>query len=286
MASTFDSTASQQGSSTSVSSTKSATILKSDWTGLNPALIAKFYPLKRSSSGTGWQQSFDTRTISAADKFTVYDGYEVWAPATDGTSEITQNWHSPFEGAGAESKAPTLSSMLQSGSLSPTLQALAEKTGSGSTTDSVSSAVASAEGRVGITKLNSTQVFQGMPPVKISLTLHFRAIVDPISEVRDPISMLKQWAVPQYLASDGVIANAVQNGGNQPLVDTIFPSMAPQIIGMRYGDMTYQPMVIESISEPITNPRDSSGVSISCSIQIQLATLTAIDRRDIMSLYK
>lgn len=260
-----------------------ATILKSDWTGLNPNLLAKFYPLKRTSDG--WTQSNDVRQISAADNFTVDDDYEVWCPATDGQSEMSLNWHSPFEGAGAESRAPTISSMLQSGSLPPFVQAAGEKTGVTSAADSVSAALASAEGRAGITKLNSTQVFQGMPPVKLSMTLHFRALIDPVSEVKAPISMLKQWAVPQYLATDGVLANAIKSGGEESPVQTIFPSMVPQIIGMRYGDMTWEPLVIESISEPFTGPRDVDGVMISCSVNVTLATLTALDRRDIQRIY-
>ncbi|MDF0506598.1 hypothetical protein POK33_38250 [Burkholderia cenocepacia] len=260
-------------------------ILSSDWTGLNPALLAKFYALKRDAAGTGWEQSFDVRELSAKDKFSVYDGWEVWAPITDGTSEMTLNWHSPFEGAGAESKAPTISSMLQSGSLAPTIQALGEKAGAGDKASQAVNALSSAQGRVGITKLNSTQVFQGMPPVKLSITAHFRALIDPVSEVQIPISQLQQWAVPQYLADDGVIANAVKNGADQSILETVFPSLAPQIIGMKYGDRTYEPLVIESISEPITNPRSIDGVSISCSVTMTLATLTAIDRRDIQRMH-
>lgn len=258
-------------------------VLKSDWTGLNTVLLAKFYPLKRTSNG--WTQSADLRNISSTDNFTVDDGYEVWCPITDGQSEMSLNWHSPFEGAGVESKAPTISTMLQSGTLSPFVQAAGEKTGATSAADSISAALASAEGRAGITKLNSTQVFQGMPPIKLSMTLHFRALIDPVTEVKAPISMLKQWAVPQYLAADGVTANAVENGSKGNIVETVFPSMAPQIIGLRYGDMTYEPLVIESISDPITGPRSSDGVLISCSVNVTVATLTAIDRRDIQRIY-
>ncbi len=285
MASIFDSVSSSLTQPNAAAAASTARILKSDWTGLNQALLGKFYPLKRDTD-KGWVQSYDVRTISAADKFTVDDGYEVWAPITDASFELSLNWHSPFEGAGAESKAPTISSMLQSGSLSPALQAISEKTGQNSAANSAANALSNAEGRVGITKLNSTQVFQGMPPAKLSMTLLFRAVVDPIKEVQQPISMLEQWAVPQYLASDGVIANAVQNGANGSLLETVFPSVAPQILGFRYGDRTYEPMVIESISEPITTPRDVNGVSISASVQLTIATLAALDRRDIMKLYR
>lgn len=284
--SVFDAVSSSLTQPNAAAAASTARILKSDWTGLNQALLGKFYPLKRDTD-KGWVQSYDVRTISAADKFTVDDGYEVWAPITDASFELSLNWHSPFEGAGAESKAPTISSMLQAGALSPGIQAISERLSGGQSTDaSLARAVSVAEGRVGITKLNSTQVFQGMPPAKLSMTLLFRAVVDPVKEVQNPISMLEQWAAPQYLASDGVITNTLKNGGKQPVLETVFPSMAPQILGFRYGDRTYEPMVIESISEPITTPRNINGVSISASVQITLATLAALDRRDVMHLYR
>jgi hypothetical protein len=139
-------------------------------------------------------------------------------------------------------------------------------------------------GRTGITKLNSTQVFSGMPPVKINVTAHFRALRDPITEVEAPIQQLKEWAVPELLADDGVIANAIKNGANQSPLQTIFPSIAPQIIAMRYGNKTYMPLVIEGVSDPITNPLNANGAMISCSVQLTLCTLTAWDRRDIRKL--
>ena len=43
------------------------------------------------------------------------------------------------------------------------------------------------EGRTGITKLNSTQVFTGMPPVKIQVTALLRAWRDSASEVEAPL---------------------------------------------------------------------------------------------------
>ncbi|QQC63747.1 hypothetical protein [Paraburkholderia ginsengisoli] len=261
-------------------------ILGSLWTGLNPALLAKFYPLKRNNDG-GWSQSTDVRQISEADSYSVDDGFEVHAPITDGTSELSANWHSPFEGAGAESQAPTISAMLQSGSLTPEVQAFFGLKGDDAKAGSsgVQSLLKQAQGRTGITKLNSTQVFNGMPPVKLSMTLHFRALLDPISEVRDPIMQLKQWALPAYLSNDSVIAGALKNGAKQSPLETIFPSVAPQIIGMRYGDLNYQPLVIESVSDPLTVPRDSDGAMIACTVQITLGTLTALDRRDIQTIY-
>ncbi|MEM5427207.1 hypothetical protein [Cupriavidus oxalaticus] len=258
-------------------------VLTSQWGELSPHLIARFYPVRRMLDGSGWERSSGTREISAADTFVVDDDYEVWCPIMDGTSEMTLNWQSPFENTGPDSKAPTLSAMMQSGSLTPVAQAVLDGTGRDS---AAVAALQSATGRAGITKLNSTQVFSGMPPVKLSMTLHFRALIDPASEVRAPLAQLKEWALPQFLADDGFIANAVKNGGNQSISQTVFPSMTPQIIGMKYGDMTLQPLVIESLSEPITAPRSSDGVIIAESVQVTLATLTALDRRDVQRIYR
>ncbi|MFL9890214.1 hypothetical protein [Paraburkholderia sp. RL17-381-BIF-C] len=264
--------------------TPTAKILSSKWDGLNPNLIAKFYPVKRADNGNDWVQSFGTRTLSAADNFTVDDGYEVWTPITDGSQEMTLNWTSPFEGAGAESKVPTISAMLQSGVLSADVAALVTKFSKDGGEDAIK-LLRSATGRTGITKLNSTQVFSGMPPVKFSFTAHFRALIDPKSEVRDPITQLEQWAVPQYLADQGVIAGALQNGLKNLGLETIFPSVSPQLLAMKYGDQTILPIVIESISKPFTVPRSSKGEAINVAVQLTVATLTAIDRRDIAGFY-
>ncbi|TAM53820.1 MAG: hypothetical protein EPN57_08665 [Paraburkholderia sp.] len=265
-----------------------AKILSSKWEGLNPHLIAKFYPVKRTDSGNGWAQSFDTRTVSAADNFTVDEGFEVHCPITDGSQEMSLGWHSPFEGTGVEAKAATLSAMLQSGQLAPELQNILSRMPLGSAADagtSVGKLLRDATGRTGITKLNSTQVFSGMPPVKISFTAHFRALSDAYSEVRQPITQLEQWAVPQYLADQGVIAGALQNGLKQSPLETIYPSVAPQLLAMKYGDQTILPIVIESISKPITLPRSSQGEALAIAVQLTVATLTAVDRRDIAGFY-
>lgn len=269
------------------SSASDAKILTSLWDGINPKLIARFYPVTKMPDGSGWAQSHGQQTIS--DNYVVDDDVEVHCLISDGTSESQFNWQSPFENAGAESKAPVLSAMLQSGVANSALLALM----SGGLLDGAAQSLAEKSsntlreisGRTGITRLNSTQVYSGSPPVKMSMTLHFRALRDPIAEVRSPVSQLEEWAHPQFLADDGFIANAIKGGTRQSLINTIFPSKVPQILGMQYGDGTYMPVVIESISKPLTNPLSSDGVMLACSVQITLATLTSLDRRDIQKLY-
>jgi hypothetical protein len=270
-----------------LSGASSSRVLSSDWGGLSRALIAVFYPMKFVKGDDGWTQSRDVRSLVADDSYQVDDGYEVHCPITDGNFEMSMNWTSPFEGAGAESKAPTLSAMLQSGQLTKTVQAFIDTVGAGdnASAQSALSTIAQSTGRTGMTKLNSTQTFTGMPPAKLNATLHFRAVNDPLAEVRDPISMLEQWAVPQLLASESVLGNAASTKGSNGLVQTVYPSVVPQILGMRYGDMVLGPVVIESIGRPVTNPRTVEGLLTTCSVQVSISTLAALDRRDIRAMY-
>lgn len=269
--------------------TKQANVLGSDWTGLSPHLLARIYPVRKLADGSGWEQG-RKREGTTTDQYVADDGIEVHAPMSDGTSEIALNWTSPFENSGAESKIPALSAMLQSGSMTSILQGIGS---AGVLSDTMGDMAKQSadfarriEGKTGITKLNSTQIFSGMPPNKLTFTLHFRAFRDAIREVREPVLKLKEWALPQALAADGLIAGGIKNGTSQNVIDTLFPSLTPQIVGLRYGDMTYQPMVIESVSDPITNPRTEQGVMVACSVQITLGTLTALDRADMRNIYR
>jgi len=58
------------------------------------------------------------------------------------------------------------------------------------------------EGQTGITKLNSRQVFSGLPPIKIPITMYFRAWANAQDEVERPINQLFEWALPQELADE------------------------------------------------------------------------------------
>ena len=80
--------------------------LSSEWTGLSRHLLATFYEVRKTDQGK-WVQDDQC------------DPQTVQAPLTEASMEIALNWQSPFEQAGAESKAPALLSMLQSGALQP-----------------------------------------------------------------------------------------------------------------------------------------------------------------------
>ncbi len=138
--------------------------LTSLWDGLSPHLIASFWEVKRDgSSKDGYWSQVDGSPI-------------VRAPLSDANLEMLLNWQSPFENAGPESKAPGIFAMLQSGTLQPVIDALnpfkSDKQTSGKF-EAGAGTLKQFEGRTGITKLNSTQVFNGMSPVKITVTALF-----------------------------------------------------------------------------------------------------------------
>lgn len=236
--------------------------LTSRWDGLSDHLIASFYEVERRDGGWG----------------RVSDGNVVKAPLTESSMEMILGWQSPFEGSGADKGVPALSSMLQSGALQPFVSP-----------DGKAGAVLSKfEGRTGITKLNSTQVFSGMQPVKIQVTALFRAWRNSVEEVEDPFDQLMNWALPVKLAPNGAILSMLEAGKNwvsgqalsDATVDALLPSTSPTKIAMKYKGRTYSPLVIESIGHPMNSNVDRDGHYVELLIPMTLCSLTAIDRQD------
>lgn len=247
-------------------------VLSSDWTGLSPHLIASFYPVRRLTSPDR-KSSYFAR---------VPGSIEVKAPITESQLEATVNWHSPFESNGADQQFSAISAMLQTGALAPLLTMFADfvqtSTGSGilsAAANRAKDAAQTLEGRTSMTKLNSTQVFSGMQPAKLSLTAHFRALKDANAEVNAPLNQLMRWALPQEIAHDGPILELLKAGD-----PSLYPSRTPQIIGMQYANMQILPLVIESIPYPLSGPRDRNGTLLTAQMTMQLSTLAAIDASD------
>lgn len=241
--------------------------LGSDWGGLSPHLIASFFAVEKVISD-------DKRSVRWE---RVASQPEVLAPITDSSVEATLNWQSPFENVGPDQKFSSVSALLQAGGFSSIMAQLKALMPSSDVVDSLQARAKGLEGRSNLTKLNSTQVFTGMPPLRIPVTVHFRAFQDAVSEVRAPMDQLMMWAVPRKIAPDGPIVAAL---GLNP---ELFPSEVPQIIGMKVADMLLAPVVIESIPYPLSGPRTRDGVLTHASMTIQLASLTALDRTDWMS---
>lgn len=241
---------------------------KDSFTGLSKHLIATIYPMTRTGDGTDWVRDHEEASFEA--------------PLTQAGLEIAPTWQSPFEGSGVESRFPALAQMAQSGMFNGILQAIGHRIPDDAkrTKEFVSDLEGAAQklvGRSGVTKLNSTQVFSGMPPIKIQITAFLRAFKNPLEEVERPLQGLQKMALPQYLAKDGTAAEFIRSGYD---VLSLMPSIVPTIVGFHYKNRIFQPMVIESVSDPLDAPIDSRGHRISASIQITLCSLTALDRTD------
>ena len=239
------------------------TDLTSLWGNLSGYLIAEFYKVVKNKNGS-WSPDWSGPTVKA--------------PLTESNMEVSLSWQSPFENAGTDHGLPTVSAMLQSGALQPFLNSSSK----------TSEFVSKFEGRTGITRLNSVQVFTGMPPVKIQVTAMFRAWKDAREEVEAPFSQLMEWALPQDLAKEGVILSAVDSAKavidgsslTEESAQGLFPSLAPVCIAMRYKNRLYSPLVIESIGQPMNSPVDASGNYTELQVPMTLCTLTAFDAPD------
>lgn len=242
--------------------------LSSLWDGLSDHLIASFYPVAKGNDGT-WAKTGSGDTVRA--------------PLTEASMEVSLNWQSPFENSGPESKAPALMAMFQSGAIQPWIDLLhGDKSDLDGLKGALTAAAGQFEGRSSITKLNSTQVFAGMPPVKLQVTALFRAWRDTYKEVEQPFDKLMEWALPEYLAPSGTMLTNLLSAwkGGKSLVDGLMPSKSPRCIGLKYKTRLYCPLVIESISAPLASPVDRDGRYIELLIPMTLCSLTAIDRAD------
>lgn len=239
--------------------------MSSLWDGLSPHLLATFYEVDRDG-----KRPKNTEDIT------------VQCPIIDGNLDVALNWQSPFESSGVESKAPMLFAMLQSGALQPVVDAVQGKgIISSSTQQKTSDTLKKFEGRTGITKLNSTQVFSGSAGAKIQCTVLFRAWRNSEIEVETPFNQLMAWALPVELAGQStLLSRAISANGIDDAVDILLPSKSPVMIALKYKNRTFSPLVIESIGYPITSPIDSGGNYVELSVPLTLATLTAIGRDD------
>lgn len=242
------------------------------WGKLNPALIAQIYACD--SQG----EMIETGYVSG--------------PITDDNLDMTLNWQSPFEHTGPENKAPSIMAMLQSGQFATVINALQASgiVGSSSTLDGIADnaqqAVRTLEGRTGITRLNSRQVFSGMPGIKLNMTLHLRALQDTQRELMEQYERIMAWSLPQQLANDSFLSGIIRQSGDVAgMLSALFPSQAPRMVSLYYGRLAFPPMVIESVSHPLSAPKASDGHWIYLPVQIQMSTLTAMDRTDLAYLF-
>lgn len=249
--------------------------LTSNWGSLNSQLIAMIAPCDKDGA--------------------IKLGSAISAPATEANISQQFNWTSPFENYSVESKNPTLAAMLQTGMMVNVVRSIGTQNEDGSESSGVlaklSDLMEKGEGRTGITKLNSMQVFTGHEPMKIDVTLAFRAYADPLSEVAQPIQALWEMAFPKEMADGKDIVGNMEDVlhdvtsldlNSDRMVKLIFPSEAPTYVAFKYRGVTYAPMVIENISRPLVNPTCALG-DVFATVQIGLGTQRSWDTKDIQN---
>jgi hypothetical protein len=236
-------------------------VLTSNWDGLSEQLVASIYQVVRKGSNWG----------------PIANGVVVKAAITEADMELALAWTGAFEDSDTDAQFPTTAAALQSGYPQSLIQAMGiGDTGIG---ESASKLASRFEGRTGITKLNSTQVFTGMPPVKINATLLLRAWADPVEEVEKPFDQLVKWSLPPKLSKDGSIIARIARSG-ESAIDALMPSIAPIQVALVYKKRCYSPLVIESIGIPMNSPVDQAGNYVQMLLPVTLTTLTALDRDD------
>ena len=246
------------------SKTGAVPALTSEWGGLSPHVIATFFAVKKVKD----DKTQTYRWIRDMDQ------PEVRAPITDANINAQLNWQSPFENMSPDQQMSTASGLIQSGGFTATLEALRSAVGAGAVSDFAAQSAASLEGRSNMTKLNSAQVFSGMGPLNIPMTLHFRAWKNAHTEVHQPMHKIMEWAVPRKIAADGVLTAALSGDLR------LFPSEIPQIVGFKFAGLLLAPLVIESPVYPLDGPRDRNGVLTRAAMTLQLSSLTALDKND------
>ena len=134
-------------------------------------------------------------------------------------------------------------------------------------------------GKSNFTKLNSRQIFTSSNSVRITGSLVFQAWADAKTEVEDALEQLQIWASPRTLSVKSLLVSAAEDG-----LKGMFPSEIPPLVQLQYGGKTYSPMVIESVSAPITAPMNKEGSRIAVKAQVSFLSLTAWDAQNITNM--
>lgn len=258
------------------------------WGDINKNLLAQIYTVDRHGTRTG------DITVECA--------------ITEGNFDLANQYSSPFSDKNIDQKYPTLMGAIQSGvgleSLGTIAQLTADVTNTaikkvagsdnkllaslgqsinslenqlsqafeGSLIDTIiektGQKIVSLEGKSNLTKVNSTMVYVSTEPIRLQLTLFFRAWENAKLEVEKPLKQLQQWALPVKL-------------GESLLTDGLFPSTAPPFIAITHAGNTYLPLLIESMSTPLVTERDSHMNRLAATVTLSLVSRTAWDANNI-----
>ena len=254
--------------------------------GLNKNLIVKIRPvIEGNLEGGQGAQTYDIDTSQP----TVESIFE------DAEFTIESQYSTPFESSNPEGRLPNLMGMIQSGQAAAAGYSIFAAAGGGvvadvadaaanfiGAKDVIESGQAELEvlmGKSNFTKLNRRQIFTSSNSIRITGSLVFQAWSDAATEVEAAVSQLQRWASAKSLSKTSLIVGALDEG-----LSAMFPSEIPPMVQLQYGGKTYKPMVIESVSAPITAPMTKDGNRIAVKVQVTFLSLTAWDQQNIIDM--
>lgn len=259
--------------------------------GLNPKLVASIRPvIEGNIEGGQGEQTYSVDTSQPI----------VAALLEDADFSIEAQYSTPFESSNPEGRMSNLMGMIQSGQANAAYYSLfaassdpsgfsslvadgaaavGEFTGASDVLKQAETSISGLKGRSNFTKLNSRQIYTSSNSVRISATLVFQAWANAKAEVEDAINLLQQWASPAKLSEQSLLVAGVSEG----ISEGMFPSIIPPLVQLQYGGKVYKPMVIESVSAPITAPMNANGDRIAVRAQVTFLSLNAWDKADILN---
>ncbi|MGP4716888.1 hypothetical protein ACTXGL_09655 [Psychrobacter sp. T6-6] len=259
--------------------------------GLNKNLVVKIRPVVESNFEGG--QGQQTYSVDASQP-TLESIFE------DADFSIESQYSTPFESSNPEGRLPNLMGMIQSGQinaayyslfsttsdpigagalLSEGVAAANELTGVGDMLSESEGKLQGLLGRSNFTKLNSRQIFTSASSIRITGTLFFQAWANAQAEVEDALQQLQVWSSAAELSKQSLLVGGIKDGFSEAM----FPSIIPPLVQLQYGGKTYNPMVVESVSAPITAPMTKDGNRIAVRVQVVFLSLTAWDAQNIIN---
>ena len=228
---------------------------------------------------------------------TAEDPFQVCVLLEDAEFALENQYSTPFENSNPEGRMPNLMGMIQSGQMITSLTDVINIGGfsAPSSQDSENGSAPQDKGMLGqvfdkleglkgrstFTKLNSQQIYTSSNSVKISGTLVLSAWRNAHLEVERALQKLQEWATPKKLADK----SALMSGLQQKTLEGFFPSIIPPTVSLVYGGKTYEHLVIESLSAPITAPMTADGSRIAVKCQVSFSSENAWDKGDVIKLY-
>lgn len=228
---------------------------------------------------------------------TAEEPFQVCVLLEDAEFALENQYSTPFENSNPEGRMPNLMGMIQSGQMITSLTDVINIGGfsAPSSQDSENGSAPQDKGMLGqvfdkleglkgrstFTKLNSQQIYTSSNSVKISATLVLSAWRNAHLEVERALQKLQEWATPKKLADK----SALMSGLQQKTLEGFFPSIIPPTVSLVYGGKTYEPLVIESLSAPITAPMTADGSRIAVKCQVSFSSEKAWDKSDVIKLY-